>query len=308
MSDTAVVTGASGFIGSHLTEQLLRDGHDVIGIDRRPPRVPGTEHLRGDLAEPDDRVVAALREADVVYHLAGCPGVRTDDPDVEEHRWRDNVVAGRNVLRAVPRDVPTIVVSSSSVYGGATNAHGRPTPCHETDPLRPRGGYARSKVVLERLCRERLATDGHVAIARPFTVAGEHQRPDMVASIWLAAATAGRPLPVLGSLSRTRDVTDVRDVVEGLVRLAACGAATTVNLGTGRARTLQEIAHAVASACRVPVLLDVRRNPHDEPADTLAHTGRCRDLLGFVPSTDLDALVARQAAAGTLSGGIVAAS
>lgn len=301
MPDTLVVTGAAGFIGSHLVERLSDDGHRVVGIDRRPGRVvrPGVEHLVAELSAPDDAARTALREADAVFHLAGCPGVRTSDPDVARRRWRDNVEAGAVVLETVPPHVPAVVVSSSSVYGGAARrrSDGAPAPCREGDRLRPRGGYARSKAVLERRCEARRAAGGHVAVVRPFTVAGEHQRADMAISLWLEAARAGRPLPVLGSLSRTRDVTDVRDVVEGMVRLAHRGVATTVNLGTGRGRTLQELVHAVAAACRVPVLLDVRDNPHDEPADTLADTRHCRRVLGFAPTTDLERLVTRQLAA-----------
>lgn len=301
MPDTVVVTGAAGFIGSHLVERLSRDGHRVVGIDRRPARMArdGVEHLVADLSGPGDAARTALREADAVFHLAGCPGVRTPDPGVARRRWRDNVVAGAVVLETVPPHVPTIVASSSSVYGGATRrrADGTPSPCGESDPLRPRGGYARSKAVLEQRCEIRRAAGGHVAVVRPFTVAGERQRTDMAISLWLDAALDGRPLPVLGSLSRTRDVTDVRDVVEGLTRLAHRGIATTVNLGTGRGRTLQEIVHAVAAACRLPVLLDVRENHHDEPADTLADTRHCRRVLGFAPSTDLERLVVRQSAA-----------
>ncbi len=304
MPDTLVVTGASGFIGSNLVERLHADGHRVVGIDRRPGSVAGRgiEHLQGDLCSPDEAIRTALRESDAVFHLAGCPGVRTDDPGIARRRWRDNVVAGEVVLASVPPHVPTIVASSSSVYGGVARdpSDGSPVPCRETDSLDPRGGYARSKAVLEQHCRARREAGGHVAVVRPFTVAGERQRPDMAASIWLEAARAGRPLSILGSLSRTRDVTDVRDVVEGMLRLVERGTPTTVNLGTGRARTLQEIVHAVAAACRVPVTLDVRPNPHDEPADTLADTRRCRELLGFTPATDLDALLVRQVTAGDL--------
>lgn len=299
MTDIAVVTGSSGFIGSHLVERLGRDGFRVIGIDRRPPVAVAGVHVRADVSEADERVRGALREADVVFHLAGCPGVRDDAPDIEHRRWRDNVLAGEVVLRETPPSVTTVVVSSSSVYGGAPRIERavHAEPCPEDAPLRPRGGYARSKARLERRCQVRREAGGHVAVVRPFTVAGERQRADMAITIWLTAARAGRPLPVIGSLSRTRDVTDVRDVVEGLVRLAASGHATTLNLGTGRGRSLQELVHAVAGACRVPVQLDVHPDPNGEPTDTLADTERCRHLLGFTPRTDLDELVTRQVAA-----------
>src|SRR5918994_165350 len=143
-------------------------------------------------------------------------------------------------LAGVPRGTPLVVTSSSSVYGGAA---GRPS--HEDDPLRPLGGYARSKAAVERLCARRLAAGGLVTVARPFTVAGEGQRPDMALARWIAAVRARRPVPVLCSPGRTRDVTDVRDVVRALRLAAERRVAGPLNVGTGRPRTLAELAAAV---------------------------------------------------------------
>ncbi|MGH8869366.1 MAG: NAD-dependent epimerase/dehydratase family protein, partial [Actinomycetes bacterium] len=182
------------------------------------------------------------------------------------------------------------VASSSSVYGGSD---GR--PCAEDRPLRPRGGYARSKVLAEALCRHRAETGGRVVVARPFTVAGEGQRPDMVISRWLRAAAAGRPLCVLGSPERTRDITDVADVVRALRASVTSGASGTVNIGTGTGHTLRAVADAVAAALDVDVHLDLVPASRVEPPATLADTRRLHGLAGFVPHTDLPALVARQA-------------
>src|SRR2546423_7043775 len=112
----AVVTGAAGFIGQALLRALAGDG-PVIGIDRRPvPPVPGVATRIADLLEPDRGVQTALHRAGVVYHLAGCPGVRDGRPDADAWRYRDNVLASAAVLAAVPFDTPLVVTSSSSVY------------------------------------------------------------------------------------------------------------------------------------------------------------------------------------------------
>ncbi|MFE0154017.1 NAD-dependent epimerase/dehydratase family protein [Nonomuraea sp. NPDC059007] len=281
---TVVVTGSAGFIGRALTEALLAAGRRVIGVDRRTQAArPGLTALTADLLDDDDLVGAALAAADAVYHLAGCPGVRGDDRGLARRRHRDNVLAGARVLAAVPRGVPLMITSSSSVYGGAR--HGRPS--HETDQPRPAGGYARSKLALEHLCAGRPVT-----VVRPFTVAGEGQRPDMALSLWLAAAARGRPLRVLGSLERTRDVTDVRQAAQAMIALT--GVPGVVNIGTGRGRTLRELAGAVAEVTGAEVRYAIEPAPPVEPGDSLADTRRLRALTGWTPETDLLDVVRRQ--------------
>ena len=297
-----VVTGAAGFIGRNLVALLAARGLDVVGIDRRlgtsAGGTPGVAaELRADLADAlPGPIDDALAEADAVFHLAGRAGARDEGaPAAELARLRlhDNVLAAERVLARVKRQVPLVVVSSSSVYGGAGTG-GRPS--REDDQLHPLGGYAGSKVALERRCAARAAAGGLVAVARPFTVAGEGQRPDMAIARWLAAA-AGEPLTVLGGTGRRRDVTDVQDVAEGLLRMAELAVTGPVNLGTGAARTLGELVAAVGAALGVTPEITVLPAGQEDPAATLADTGRCRRLLGFVPRTDLAALVRRQAAA-----------
>lgn len=295
---SVVVTGAAGFIGAHLVRELVRRGHRVVGIDRRDIIPAEATPLVAELSGGCRDVREGLAGADAVFHLAGAPGVRTADPEASERRRRDNVLAGLAVLRAVPAATTLVVVSSSSVYGGALHG-GRVRASVEDDPLRPRGGYARSKAQLEAACWERLARGGAVAVARPFTVAGEGQREDMAIARWLAAARRGAPLTIYGSPARTRDVTDVRDVVEGLIRLADRQVSGPVNLGTGSGVPLLELAAAAARAAGVEPVIAVRPAGADDPPATLADTARCRRLLGFRPRTDLGALVARQAAAGS---------
>jgi nucleoside-diphosphate-sugar epimerase len=286
-----VVTGAAGFIGGHLVRELGERGVAVVGIDRRP----GADVL-ADLTDPAagaGDAVDLLRGAEAVFHLAGAGGVRLDGPAAEATWWRCNVEATEAVLAAVPPSTPLVVTSSSSVYGGVGPA-GR--PCREGDRLRPRGGYARSKVEVERRVAARRDAGGRALVARPFTVAGEGQRPDMALARWLAAARAGRPLVVHGSVARRRDVTDVRQVAAALVALAERDAVGTVNLGTGVAHTLGDMVAAVARVVGPTGVVIDATHRHDVDA-TLADTRRCRRLAGFVPRTDLVGLVRRQAAA-----------
>jgi nucleoside-diphosphate-sugar epimerase len=286
-----VITGAAGFIGRSLVAALAERG-DVIAIDRVPPSVPaGAVAVTADLLDGDPDARDGLAAAETVYHLAGCPDVRDARADADTHRYRDNVLATAAVLAAVPPSAHVVMTSSSSVYGGSRP--GRPSSEH--DRLRPRGGYAASKALAERLCLAR--GSGRTTVVRPFTVAGPGQRPGMALSRWLAAAVAGRPLRLYGSPERTRDITDVDDVVRALIALADVRAEGVVNLGTGVSHTLGELASAVSRAVGAEIRTEVVPAAGVEVAHTLAGTARLERLIGWVPRTHLDALVARQWAA-----------
>jgi nucleoside-diphosphate-sugar epimerase len=295
----AVVTGSAGFVGGHLVRQLADAGADVVGLDRRDPALdaPGRHH-RVELTAPGARDVVAdeLVAADIVFHLAGRAGVRDSGPEVDSDRRRDNGLAAVTVLGLTPRRTPLLVTSSSSVYGGARTRGGRPIPSHERDPLHPRGGYARSKVLVERLCGQRRARGGLVTVVRPFTVAGPGQRPDMAIGRWLAAARAGTPARVLGSLARRRDTTDVRQVARALVELAAHPDLDVVNIGTGRPVALADVLAAVVGAVGRPIEVALEPPSVEEPALTCADPRRLARHLGWVPETDLDELVRAQLA------------
>ena len=284
-----VVTGAAGFIGSAVVSRLLEGGEQVLAIDRLPVIRAGVTTVPADLCDGEPVVLDALREADSVIHLAGCPGVRDRTPGVEKRRRRDNVDATRAVLAATPIDVPVVVASSSSVYGGAR--YGRAS--READPCHPVGGYAASKVRAEQLCAARLDRGAPLVVARPFTVVGEGQRPDMALSRWIAAARRGRPLAVLGSLDRTRDFTDVRDVATALTALR--GAGGVVNIGAGSPRSLRDAIDAVGAVLKVVPLVEVVPAAPEEVPDTWADPSKLAELTGIVPATDLVDAVARVA-------------
>lgn len=131
-------------------------------------------------------------------------------------------------------------------------------------------------------------------MVRPFTVAGEGQRPDMAFSLWLDAVLKGDPIRIFGSGQRSRDITDIRDAVEGLIRAGERGVNETVNLGSGVTHRLVELARALIAVSGRDTDILVQPASSDEVDVTLADTTRCSQLLGFVPRTDLHRLLARQ--------------
>lgn len=289
----AVVTGSAGFIGGRLVDELVGRGYTVTGVDRRArPDSPDYRHRCMDLA--DDRQIDDLTRvaagADVVFHVAARPGVRGRGPGFQRARQRDNIVATRNLLRVVPRVVPIVVTSSSSVYGGSLGG----VASKEDDLLRPQGGYARSKVVVENLCERRRDKGGLIGVVRPFTVAGEGQRPDMAFALWLEALRQGGPVRLFGSDDRSRDITDVRHVVEGLIRAGERRLNQTVNLGTGVGHRLIDMARALIEVSGLEGRILRQPVTPDEVDTTLADTSRCQRLLGFLPQTDLHDLLRRQ--------------
>src|SRR3954451_10276443 len=220
----ALVTGCAGFIGSHLTDFLLTDGHEVVGVDcfndnyGRPEKRRNLEHAlewqefdfvpldlaRGDLA-------SLLEECDVVFHLAAEPGVRSSWGPRFESYQRNNVAATQHLLegaKATPHK-RFVYASSSSIYG---QAEALPTP-EDTLP-RPFSPYGVTKLRAEHLCDAYHGNYGlEVVSLRYFSVYGPRQRPDMAFNIFCNAALEHRPLTLFGDGSQTRDFTFVADVV-----------------------------------------------------------------------------------------------
>jgi nucleoside-diphosphate-sugar epimerase len=255
--------------------------------------------LLADLTEdPFETGVAQLvAQAEVVFHLAARSGVRADERSIDELRFRDNVVATRNLLSVTPLDTMVVATSSSSVYGGAAMLCGQAVPSKETDDLVPRGGYALSKVGMEKACERHRDRGGTIAVLRPFTVVGERQRPDMAFSIWMRALEASEPIEFLGSPERSRDLTDVRDVVEAIIRAAERRVVTTINVGTGVGHRLSDMARTLMEVTGMDAELIVSEARPEEAPVTLADPTRCAQALGFVPSTDLYGIVSRVVAA-----------
>jgi nucleoside-diphosphate-sugar epimerase len=283
-----VVTGAAGFIGSHLAEQLLERGNEVVGVDcftdyydrrLKEENARGLDVRRLDLAV-DELDFAGF---DAVFHLAGQPGVRSFG-DVFDLYVQRNELASQRVFEAAARDGARVVfASSSSVYGEPETF---PTP--ETEELRPLSPYGITKLAAEHLARAYERSFGlDVVILRYFNAFGPRQRPDMAFTRIVYALAEGRPFDLYGDGLQSRSFTYVGDVVAATI--AALGADQgTFNVGGGTEATmLDTIAILERLAGR---RLELRSHPA-VPGDqrrTLADTSRIREELGWAPRVGLE--------------------
>src|SRR5918992_628511 len=285
-----IVTGAAGFIGSHLAEALQARGNEVVGLDAFTDYYdPALKELnaraldvrRLDLAEDE----LDFGGFDGVFHLAAQPGVRSFG-DVFPLYLRHNVLAAQRVFEAAAAaGVRVLFASSSSVYGEAERY---PTP--EETPPRPLSPYGITKLAGEHLARAYRRSFGVDAVVlRYFNVYGPRQRPDMAFPRIVRALVSGSPFTRFGDGEQSRSFTYVLDVVEAsIVAMEGAAPGALYNVGGGEEATLNE---TIATLERVSGRrLDVRREPA-VPGDqrrTKADTARIRRDLGWEPRTALE--------------------
>jgi nucleoside-diphosphate-sugar epimerase len=303
-----LVTGAAGFVGSHLAEALLRRGDEVIGVDAftdyypRGVKESNVEKAKGQLGlslvEVDlcEEALAPLLEGvDGVFHLAAQPGVRGSWGHTFAHYVRDNILATQRLFEtAVPTGARVVMASSSSVYGNAETY-----PTREDAFPRPVSPYGVTKLACESLARTYAECFGLETVAlRYFTVYGPRQRPDMAFARVISALLEGKSFRVYGTGEQSRDFTYVDDAVAATIGAMEGGPAGIVyNVGGGSETTLRDaiaLCERLAER-RLEVLYeatargDVRR--------TAADTSRIRSELGWVPQVSLEEGVAAQLAA-----------
>jgi UDP-glucuronate 4-epimerase len=283
-----VVTGAAGFIGSHLAEALQTQGHQVVGLDcftdyydpaLKEENARALDVRRVDLVE-DELDFAGL---DGVFHLAGQPGVRSFG-DVFPLYLRRNVLASQRVFEAAVRDgVKVVFASSSSIYGAAERY---PTP--EDTPPHPLSPYGITKLACEHLAdayRRQFGLD--CVVVRYFNAFGPRQRPDMAFTRIATALAEGGRFELFGDGVQSRSWTYVTDVVDATI--AALDGTGTYNVGGALEASMNEsIALFEAASGRQ---LDVVR--HEEPVAgdqrrTKADTTRIREELGWRPRVSLE--------------------
>ena len=286
-----VVTGAAGFIGSHLAEALLAGGDTVLGIDSftdyYDPRLKEENAgdlplLRLDLA--GDPLEEAFAGADGVFHLAGQPGVRSFGA-VFEHYLRRNVLATQRVFEAaVGTGVRVIFASSSSVYGEAERY---PTP-EEAEP-RPLSPYGITKLTCEHLARAYERSFGlDVVVLRLFNAYGPRQRPDMAFSQAIAALLERRAFRLFGDGKSSRSFTYVGDVVAGaMASMDRAPAGSVLNVGGGVETTMNEALALLEGVAGRPLEIVREAAVPGDQRRTKAETTRIRELLGWEPRTPL---------------------
>ena len=288
-----VVTGAAGFIGSHLAETLLAAGHEVVSVDsytdyyeraRKERNAAALDVLELDLAKAPLEPI--LEGADGVFHLAGQPGVRASWGETFALYLQRNVLATQRLFEAAAAaDVRVVFASSSSVYGDAERY-----PTAEDVAPRPISPYGISKLACEQLAYAIRRGQGLDAVLlRYFTVFGPRQRPDMAFTAMLEALARGRTFRLFGDGSAARSFTYIGDAVAATVAAMKRGRAGEVyNVGGGDEVTMNEaIALAEAISGRslevertVAATGDVRR--------TKADVAKAEADLGWSPQTGLE--------------------
>jgi len=296
-----LVTGGAGFIGGHLAEQFVTDGHDVVVLDNLDPfyhldikrhnietaREAAEEGGRYEFIEGDirnaDLVTELVTDTDYVYHQAAQAGVR---PSVENPRKYDevNVDGTLNVLDAC-RETGIerfVMASSSSVYGVP-----RSLPYEETHPTTPVSPYGSSKLAAERYAMSYSEVYDLPAVAlRYFTVYGPRMRPNMAISNFVSRCINGEPPIVYGDGTQTRDFTYIDDVIKANRTLLDTDAADgqALNIGSTDNIEIKTLAEEIRNQL-APDLDLVYEDRHDADAEhTHADISRAQELLGYESS------------------------
>jgi UDP-glucuronate 4-epimerase len=309
-----LLTGAAGFIGSHLAERLCARGDNVIGFDNFDPFYPravkerNLASLRGHggfaLVEGDLRSSADLARAldragavDVVVHLAALAGVR---PSLEQPVtfWDVNVVGTLQLFEALrARGIERVIfASSSSVYGQDSEP-----PFRESDPCaRPLSPYAATKRAGELIAFGAYHLHAmSVTCLRLFTVYGPRQRPDLAIHKFTRLIASGRPVELFGDGTSSRDYTWVDDVAGGIIaavdQQARVGgpAYRVYNLGGSQVTTLRELVDRIAAALGRPAIIAARPEQPGDMRQTLADVTLARRELGYAPHVDIAAGIPR---------------
>lgn len=300
---TILVTGAAGFIGSHLCEALLNDGYRVIGVDnfdafydpdikwnniRWALAKPGFKLMEGDIRNRQMlRQIFTQQPVDIVVHLAAKAGVRPSIQQPGEY-FDVNVNGALQILESMAeaRVKRLLFASSSSVYGNQAK-----TPFSESDdvshPISPYAASKRSGELLAHTYHHLYGMD--VACLRLFTVYGPRQRPDLAIHKFAQLALENRPIPLYGDGKTQRDYTFVADIVQGMRQLLeqSSWGYEIFNLGSGRPVTLMDMVRALEQALERPLEVQFMPKQPGDVEQTFADIRKAHECFGYQPKVSL---------------------
>jgi UDP-glucose 4-epimerase len=295
----ALVTGCAGFIGSQLSERLLADGHEVVGLDCLTDYYPTSikranleiarNHLRFKFIEADLVQVdlsSLVEGIDVIYHQAAQPGVRGSWGKSFDIYIRNNISATQRLLEAV-KDRPLrkfVYASSSSVYGDA-----EAYPTSEEALPRPVSPYGATKLAAEHLVSLYCRNYGLPTLAlRYFTVYGPRHRPDMAFHRFIRSALESRPIEIYGDGEQTRDFTFIADALDANVAAGdSAGSGVALNIGGGSRVSVNQVIAILEELLDRKIAVRYSDTARGDVRHTSADTGRARELLGYSPQIDL---------------------
>jgi len=296
----SLVTGAAGFIGSHLCERLISLGHEVIGIDcftdyyARELKENNIESLlkhdafrfyEEDLLAIDLKDL--LNQVDFVFHQAAQAGVRASWGQHFAIYTRNNILATQNILEAAKRSKIKrfVFASSSSVYGDTKNL-----PMSEDDVLKPISPYGVSKLAAEHLCYLYWKNFKVPTVSlRYFTVYGPRQRPDMAFNKFIEAMLANKEITIYGDGKQTRDFTYINDAIEANIAAANCDVSGEVfNIGGGSRITLNEVIGILEETIGVKAKTRYIEQQKGDVRHTYSNIDKAEQMLDYRPEIKIE--------------------
>jgi nucleoside-diphosphate-sugar epimerase len=296
-----IVTGVAGFIGSHLTETLLQQGEEVIGIDEfndyydptlkrknvaQLDRSPNFKLIEGDIQFLDWHKL--LKDVDVVYHQAAQAGVRASWGNGFRGYTERNINATQVLLEAAKdsKDLKRLVfASSSSIYGDAETL-----PTHERICPQPVSPYGITKLAGELLCELYHKNFGVPSVSlRYFTVYGPRQRPDMAFNKFFKSILQDEAIPIYGDGQQTREFTFVSDIIAANLAAAIAPAAVgeIFNIGGGSRVVLAEVLDTIEQIVGKPIKRKYIEKAMGDARHTAADISKAQKLLGYQPQVSL---------------------
>ncbi len=295
-----LVTGAAGFIGSHLCRRLLKEGHYVTGIDsftdyyprsiKEANLAPFSKHKKFNFFPEDINRLDLnnlLHNIDAVFHLAAQAGVRASWGKNFSIYTRNNIEATQKLLEAAKKYHLTkfVYASSSSVYGSSPEL-----PMKETSTLSPFSPYGVSKLAAENLCSLYFRNYGVPTVSlRFFTVYGPGQRPDMAFYRFFKAILFNKPISIYGDGKQTRDFTYVDDIIEAnIVSLSKGKEGEIYNIGGGNQLILKNVFSLLEQICQKKIQLQYEKKQKGDVLHTFADIKKACVDLDYSPKVRLD--------------------
>lgn len=294
-----LVTGVAGFIGSHLAQRLVAEGHDVVGIDcftdyyarsikeQNLKGLTGNSHFRfieKDLVDMDSG--ENISGVDWIFHQAAQAGVRSSWGKYFEHYTRSNILATQVLLEYCRgKEIKKFIyASSSSIYGNSEDL-----PLTEGSMPKPISPYGVTKLAAEHLCL--LYWKNYqipVINLRYFTVYGPRQRPDMAFNLFIRALLKDEEITLYGDGEQTRDFTFISDIIDANLCAAQSDVAgETMNIGGGSQTSMHKVIHSLGEMGKKTVRVKMLEAQKGDVRHTLADISKARKLIGYNPSVQL---------------------
>lgn len=298
----SLITGCAGFIGSHLADKLLEEGHEVIGIDCFTdyyPRSVKEKNIKSALEsenftfiEKDIIEINDFPEIDYVFHQAAQAGVRASWGRSFEIYTRNNILATQKLLEYYKdRSIKKFIyASSSSVYGNVDKL-----PIREDAPKNPFSPYGVTKLAAENLCSLYFMNYGMPTVSlRYFTVYGPRQRPDMGINKFVNAALKGIPIEVFGDGTQTRDFTYVSDVVRSNILAAKSDVkGENFNIGGGSRISVNDLLAIIEKSSKKNIQVNYIDHQKGDVKHTYSDVGKAEGMIGYKPRVGIEEGITR---------------